>query len=156
VDSRESGRAFSSGENLFKSPFAYLSGQTSFRRVFPLRSEKNFKDLTWRMGALVFADELQNMIFDGLFRQEFRSWNGQDPVGQQCSSRKIPNNHPIYSAFPLKFEDGPPANFFRAQRFGVTNLKSTDYLQSNSWQWSQSEVALIAIKTTVCEMGLRF
>ena len=86
-------------EELFSCPFCYISGHKLVQ--FTRQERENFKKYV-ENGGFVFADDCNHDI-DGLFAKSFERqmediWPGQ--------LKKIPNNHPIYSAF---FEfDGPP------------------------------------------------
>lgn len=89
-----------SSKEIFEAPFCYISGHRLVQ--FTQSERENFKKYVER-GGFVFADDCNHDI-DGLFAKSFES-QMEDIFGPK-SLKKLPNDHPIYSAF---FEfDGPP------------------------------------------------
>ena len=87
-------------EELFKSPFCYLSGHKLVE--FNKKERENFENYV-NNGGFVFVDDCNHDI-DGLFAKSFeRQMEALFPGRLQ----KIPNDHEIYSIF-FEFENGPP------------------------------------------------
>lgn len=88
-----------SSDEIFKCPFCYLSGHKLVQ--FTQKERENFKKYV-ENGGFVFVDDCNHDI-DGLFAKSFERQMEEIWPGKM---KKIPNDHPIYSAF---FEfDGPP------------------------------------------------
>ena len=86
-------------DEIFSCPFCYISGHKLVQ--FTKQERENFKKYV-ENGGFVFADDCNHDI-DGLFAKSFERQMEEIWPGQL---NKIPNNHPIYTAF---FEfDGPP------------------------------------------------
>lgn len=100
VDTQEKITPLSS-EEIFKSPFCYLSGHKLVQ--FTKKEKENFKKYI-NNGGFVFVDDCNHDI-DGLFAKSFE--RQIDDIFGFKSLKKIPNNHEIYNAF-FKFENGPP------------------------------------------------
>lgn len=90
-----------SSEEIFQSPFCYLSGHKLVE--FTSRERENFEKYV-RNGGFVFVDDCNHDI-DGLFAKSFESQMDRIFGGQGL--KKIPNDHMLYSIF-FSF-DGPPA-----------------------------------------------
>lgn len=90
-----------SSEELFKSPFCYISGHKLVE--FTPREKENFEKYV-RNGGFVFADDCNHDI-DGLFAKSFERQMAE--IFGKDALQKIPNNHPLYTVF-FDFEDGPP------------------------------------------------
>ena len=90
-----------SSEDIFKSPFCYLSGHKLVE--FTSREKENFEKYV-RNGGFVFADDCNHDI-DGLFAKSFE--RQMEEIFGPGALKKIPNNHELYSVF-FDFEDGPP------------------------------------------------
>jgi hypothetical protein len=88
-------------EEIFKSPFCYLSGHKLVQ--FSQKERENFEKYV-RNGGFVFADDCNHDI-DGLFAKSFER-QMEDIFGANAL-KKIPNDHEIYSIF-FDFENGPP------------------------------------------------
>ena len=110
VDSQEKIVSLSS-EEIFTSPFCYLSGHKLVQ--FSARERGNFEKYV-RNGGFVFVDDCNHDI-DGLFAKSFEAQMG-DIFGQDAL-RKIPNDHEIYRAF-FEFEKGPPTTSFELNGWG--------------------------------------
>ncbi len=89
-----------SDRKMLESPFCYLAGHKLVQFTPPER--KNFERYV-KGGGFVFVDDCNHDI-DGLFAKSFEAEVAKI-FGPQAL-HKIPNNHPLYSAF-FKF-DGPP------------------------------------------------
>jgi len=119
VDEKEKVVQLSSNE-IFKSPFCYLSGHKLVE--FSAEERDHFRRYV-KNGGFVFVDDCNHDI-DGLFaksfEQEMARTFGQDAL------RKIPNDHPIYTCF---FEfDGPPTTSFELNGWGDDLVH--DYLKA--------------------------
>ncbi len=90
-----------SSEEIFQSPFCYISGHKLVE--FDNTEAANFKKYV-ENGGFVFADDCNHDI-DGLFAKSFESQ--MERLFGSAALKKIPNDHSIYSNF-FKFEDGPP------------------------------------------------
>jgi hypothetical protein len=106
---------------MLKAPFCYLSGHRLVQ--FNAEERTNFEDYI-RNGGFVFADDCNHDI-DGLFAKSFEAQMA-DIFGPEAL-HKIPNDHPIYSAF-FHFEDGPPTAAVELNGWG-DNLVH-DYLKA--------------------------
>lgn len=110
VNPRERVAALGSPE-VFENSFCYLSGHRLVQ--FSERERTNFEALV-RRGGFVFVDDCNHDI-DGLFAKSFEEQMkvcfGPDAL------RKIPNTHPLYSAF-FRFEKGPPTTSFELNGWG--------------------------------------
>ncbi|HNP77867.1 MAG: DUF4159 domain-containing protein [Cyclobacteriaceae bacterium] len=89
-----------SSDEIFRCPFCYLSGHKLVE--FTSKERENLEKYV-RHGGFIFADDCNHDI-DGLFAKSFESQ--MQMIFGPGSLKKIPNNHPIYSAF-FSFE-GPP------------------------------------------------
>lgn len=99
VDTRENIVSLAS-KDLFKAPFCYLSGH---KLVEFTNQERQHFETYVNNGGFVFVDDCNHDI-DGLFAKSFESQ--MERIFGTAALRKIPNTHPIYSAF-FNF-DGPP------------------------------------------------
>jgi hypothetical protein len=86
---------------LFEAPFGYLAGR---RLVEFSRDERNNLERWLRQGGFLFADDCNHDI-DGLFARSFEAEMAR--IFGPSALVKLPNDHPIYSAF-FDFPDGPP------------------------------------------------
>lgn len=99
VDTQENIIPLSSSE-IFRCPFCYLSGHKLVE--FSQQERQHFQRYI-QNGGFVFVDDCNHDI-DGLFAKSFEGQMGK--IFGADTLKKIPSNHPIYSAF-FKF-DGPP------------------------------------------------
>lgn len=90
-----------SSDELFKSPFCYLSGHKLVQ--FTKKERENFKKYIDN-GGFIFVDDCNHDI-DGLFAKSFEQ-QIRDIFGSKAL-KKLSPKHQIYSCF-FKFEDGPP------------------------------------------------
>ncbi|GAA5041484.1 hypothetical protein GCM10011506_43210 [Marivirga lumbricoides] len=90
-----------SSDEIFKSPFCYLSGHKLVQ--FTRRERENFEKYV-QNGGFVFVDDCNHDI-DGLFAKSFE--NQMAEIYGHEGLQKISNKHSIYSSF-FEFEDGPP------------------------------------------------
>ena len=95
---------------MLKSPFCYLSGHKLVQ--FNTAEKRNFYQYV-NNGGFVFVDDCNHDI-DGAFAKSFEA-QMSELFGEQ-SLQKIPNDHPIYSAF-FKF-DGPPLSSVELNGWG--------------------------------------
>lgn len=106
---------------LFDYPFCYISGHKLVQ--FNPQESRHFKQYV-ENGGFVFADDCNHDI-DGLFATSFETQMaalfGNDALA------KIPNDHPIYSAF-FTFENGPPTSSFELNGWGDDLVH--DYLKA--------------------------
>ena len=110
VDTEEKVVPLSSDE-LFNSPFCYLSGHKLVQ--FDARERANFKSYVER-GGFVFVDDCNHDI-DGLFAKSFER-QMRELFGSEAL-QKIPNDHELYSCF-FEFENGPPATSVELNGWG--------------------------------------
>ncbi|MEO5909738.1 MAG: DUF4159 domain-containing protein [Pelobium sp.] len=110
-----------SSNELFNYPFCYLSGHKLVQ--FTQQEAKNFKTYVLN-GGFVLVDDCNHDI-DGLFAKSFEA-QMNTLFGPQ-SLKKIPNDHPIYSAF-FEFEKGPPTTSFELNGWGDDLIH--DYLKA--------------------------
>lgn len=89
-----------SSDELFESPFCYLSGHKLVQ--FTKEEGQNFKKYVER-GGFVFVDDCNHDI-EGLFARSFEEQMAQ--LFGTDALKKLPNNHRLYSTF-FDFE-GPP------------------------------------------------
>lgn len=106
---------------IFNYPFCYLSGHKLVQ--FSKKEGVNFKQYV-ENGGFVFVDDCNHDI-DGLFSKSFEAQMAT-LFGRQAL-KKIPNNHPIYSAF-FSFEKGPPTTSFELNGWGDDLVH--DYLKA--------------------------
>lgn len=100
VDTRENVVPLSS-EAIFSAPFCYLSGHKLVE--FNQEEASNFTRYV-QNGGFIFVDDCNHDI-DGLFAKSFESQMSK--IFGNSALKKIPNDHPLYSAF-FKFDEGPP------------------------------------------------
>ncbi len=100
VDTEEKVVALSSDE-IFKSPFCYLSGHKLVQ--FTQRERENFEKYI-QNGGFIFVDDCNHDI-DGLFAKSFE--NQMAEIYGNEGLAKISNNHDLYFSF-FEFDDGPP------------------------------------------------
>lgn len=109
-----------SSNDIFKSPFCYLSGHKLVE--FSAQERDHFKRYVLN-GGFVFVDDCNHDI-DGLFAKSFEQEMART-FGANAL-KKIPNNHPIYTCF---FEfDGPPTTSFELNGWGDDLVH--DYLKA--------------------------
>ncbi|MBS0657889.1 MAG: DUF4159 domain-containing protein [Verrucomicrobia bacterium] len=108
-------------EELFESHFCYLSGHRLVQ--FSERERTNFEAFV-RRGGFVFVDDCNHDI-DGLFAKSFEE-QMKVCFGPEAL-RKLPNTHPLYSAF-FRFEKGPPTTSFELNGWGDDLVH--DYLKA--------------------------
>lgn len=120
VSPRERVAALAS-EELFESHFCYLSGHRLVQ--FSERERANFEAYV-RRGGFVFVDDCNHDV-DGLFAKSFEE-QMKVCFGPEAL-RKIPNTHPLYSAF-FRFEKGPPTTSFELNGWGDDLVH--DYLKA--------------------------
>jgi hypothetical protein len=90
-----------SSDDLFSSPFCYLSGHKLVQ--FTSKERENFKKYIDN-GGFVFVDDCNHDI-DGLFAKSFEKQ--MSAIFGPKALKKLPPGHQIYSCF-FEFEDGPP------------------------------------------------
>lgn len=96
---------------LFESPFGYLAG----RRLLEFSSAERDRVSRWlHQGGFLFADDCNHDI-DGLFARSFEA--EMTRIFGSGALVKLPNDHPIYSAF-FKFPDGPPPTALELNGWG--------------------------------------
>lgn len=100
VDTKERVIPLSSDE-LFMSPFCYLSGHKLVQ--FTKKERENFKKYIDN-GGFIFVDDCNHDI-DGLFAKSFEKQ--MSSIFGDKKLKKLPPQHQIYSCF-FKFENGPP------------------------------------------------
>lgn len=120
VSPRERVTALASAE-LFESHFCYLSGHRLVQ--FSERERANFEAFV-RRGGFVFVDDCNHDV-DGLFAKSFEE-QMKVCFGPEAL-RKIPNTHPLYTAF-FRFEKGPPTTSFELNGWGDDLVH--DYLKA--------------------------
>jgi hypothetical protein len=119
IDEKEKVVLLSSNE-LFKSPFCYLSGHKLVE--FSSKERENFKKYV-ENGGFIFVDDCNHDI-DGLFAKSFEQEMSRT-FGAKAL-QKIPNTHPIYNCF-FQFE-GPPTTTFELNGWGDDLVH--DYLKA--------------------------
>jgi hypothetical protein len=119
IDEKEKVVLLSSNE-IFKSPFCYLSGHKLVE--FSSKERDNFRKYV-ENGGFVFVDDCNHDI-DGLFAKSFEQEMART-FGQNAL-QKIPNTHPIYNCF-FHFE-GPPTTTFELNGWGDDLVH--DYLKA--------------------------
>ncbi|MDX2192799.1 MAG: DUF4159 domain-containing protein [Gemmatimonadales bacterium] len=96
---------------VFEAPFAYMAGHRLVQ--FSRQERANFVRLVTH-GGFVFADDCNHDI-DGLFAKSF------EEEMRRCFGPgalvKLPNTHPLYSAF-FRFPDGPPPTALELNGWG--------------------------------------
>lgn len=120
VDEKEKVVQLSSNE-IFKSPFCYLSGHKLVE--FSSQERDHFKRYV-QNGGFAFVDDCNHDI-DGLFAKSFEQEMART-FGPKAL-QKIPNSHEIYRSF-FKFEDGPPTTSFELNGWGDDLVH--DYLKA--------------------------
>lgn len=90
-----------SSDELFNSPFCYLSGHKLVQ--FTKKERDNFKKYIDR-GGFIFVDDCNHDI-DGLFAKSFEEQ--MIKIFGNGSLKKLPKSHQIYNCF-FEFENGPP------------------------------------------------
>ncbi len=110
-----------SSNEIFESPFCYLSGHKLVQ--FNTIERSNFKQYV-QNGGFVFADDCNHDI-DGLFARSFEAQ--MSALFGARALKKIPPTHPIYSSF-FKFEKGPPNTVFELNGWGDDLIH--DYLKA--------------------------
>ncbi|ADQ19120.1 DUF4159 domain-containing protein [Leadbetterella byssophila] len=119
IDEKERIIPLSSNE-LFKSPFCYLSGHKLVE--FSTQERDHFRRYV-NNGGFVFVDDCNHDI-DGLFAKSFEL--EMERTFGPGRLNKIPNNHPLYTCF---FEfDGPPTTSFELNGWGDDLVH--DYLKA--------------------------
>ncbi|HAA12887.1 MAG TPA: twin-arginine translocation pathway signal [Cytophagales bacterium] len=110
VDTEEKVVPLASDE-LFQSPFCYLSGHKLVQ--FNAKERANFKKYV-ENGGFVFVDDCNHDI-DGLFAKSFEAQMAE--IFGPEALQKIPNDHELYSCF-FEFEKGPPATSVELNGWG--------------------------------------
>ncbi len=110
-----------SSQEIFESPFCYLSGHKLVQ--FNAIERSNFKQYV-QNGGFVFADDCNHDI-DGLFARSFEAQ--MSALFGAHALKKIPATHPVYSSF-FKFEKGPPNTAFELNGWGDDLIH--DYLKA--------------------------
>jgi hypothetical protein len=106
---------------MLTAPFCYLAGHKLVE--FNQAEARNFRTYV-ENGGFVFVDDCNHDI-DGLFARTFE--RQMAALFGEGALDKIPNDHPIYSAF-FEFEDGPPATSFELNGWGDDLMH--DYLKA--------------------------
>lgn len=119
IDEKEKVVLLSSNE-LFKSPFCYLSGHKLVE--FSSQERDHFRKYI-ENGGFVFVDDCNHDI-DGLFAKSFEQEMART-FGAKAL-QKISNTHPIYNCF-FQF-DGPPTTTFELNGWGDDLVH--DYLKA--------------------------
>ncbi|MDI9862173.1 MULTISPECIES: DUF4159 domain-containing protein [Flectobacillus] len=119
IDEKEKVVLLSSNE-IFKSPFCYLSGH---KLVEFSSKERDIFHRYVQNGGFVFVDDCNHDI-DGLFAKSFEQEMAKT-FGQKAL-QKIPNTHEIYRCF-FEFE-GPPTTSFELNGWGDDLVH--DYLKA--------------------------
>lgn len=109
------------GEDLFRSPFSYLSGHKLVQ--FDAKEAAYFKKYV-ENGGFVFVDDCNHDI-DGLFAKSFEAQMTR--IFGAGALEKIPNTHDIFNSF-FKFEKGPPTTSFELNGWGDDLVH--DYLKA--------------------------
>ncbi|MYN04756.1 DUF4159 domain-containing protein [Pseudoduganella sp. DS3] len=109
-----------SDPKMLEAPFCYLAGHKLVQ--FTAAERKNFERYV-KGGGFVFVDDCNHDI-DGLFAKSFEAEVAK--IFGAKALRKIPNNHPLYSAF-FKF-DGPPNTSMELNGWGDDLVH--DYLKA--------------------------
>jgi hypothetical protein len=112
-----------SSEDIFQSPFCYLSGHKLVQ--FTQQEKSNFKRYI-ENGGFIFVDDCNHDI-DGLFAKSFE--NQMDDIFGRDALKKIANNHPIYYSF-FEFPKGPPTTSQELNGWGDDIVH--DYLKAIS------------------------
>lgn len=107
--------------SMLQAPFCYLAGHRLVE--FGDAEQTNFQNYL-ENGGFLFVDDCNHDI-DGLFARSFEAQVAAI-FGAQAL-KKIPNDHPIYSAF-FEFDDGPPATSFELNGWGDDLVH--DYLKA--------------------------
>ena len=110
-----------SGNDIFQSPFCYLSGHKLVQ--FNAQEAAHFKKYV-ENGGFVFVDDCNHDI-DGLFARSFEQ-QMQQSFGAGAL-KKIPNTHELYRSF-FHFEKGPPNTSFELNGWGDDLIH--DYLKA--------------------------
>lgn len=100
-----------SSNEIFRSPFCYLSGHRLVE--FSSQERDHFYNYV-QNGGFVFVDDCNHDI-DGLFAKSFELEMART-FGKNAL-KKIPNNHELYTCF-FKFADGPPTTSFELNGWG--------------------------------------
>ena len=120
IDSEEKVISLSDDE-IFKSPFCYLSGHKLVE--FNQQEKNNFEKYILN-GGFVFVDDCNHDI-DGLFAKSFEEQ--MQKIFGSTALKKIPNNHPVYHSF-FHFENGPPTTSVELNGWGDDLVH--DYLKA--------------------------
>lgn len=107
--------------SMLQAPFCYLSGHRLVE--FGPAERRNFESYL-RNGGFLFADDCNHDI-DGLFARSFEAQVAE--IFGPDALRKIPNDHPLYTAF-FEFDDGPPTTSFELNGWGDDLVH--DYLKA--------------------------
>ncbi|GAA4470882.1 hypothetical protein GCM10023189_60380 [Nibrella saemangeumensis] len=120
VDQKEKVVLLSSNE-IFKSPFCYLSGHKLVE--FSTQERDHFRRYV-QNGGFVFVDDCNHDI-DGLFAKSFEQEMART-FGPKAL-QKISNKHALYTCF-FRFEQGPPTTTFELNGWGDDLVH--DYLKA--------------------------
>ena len=96
---------------MLQAPFCYLAGHKLVE--FNPEERNNFERYV-RNGGFVFVDDCNHDI-DGLFARSFEAQMAA--IFGPAALRKLPNDHPLYSAF-FTFEKGPPTTALELNGWG--------------------------------------
>ena len=107
--------------SMLQAPFCYLSGHRLVE--FGPAERRNFESYL-RNGGFLFADDCNHDI-DGLFARSFEAQVAE--IFGPDALRRIPNDHPLYTAF-FEFDDGPPTTSFELNGWGDDLVH--DYLKA--------------------------
>jgi hypothetical protein len=110
-----------SSDDLFLSPFCYLSGHKLVQ--FTKKERENFKKYIDN-GGFIFVDDCNHDI-DGLFAKSFEEQMSN--IFGPKELKKISSNHQIYSCF-FEFEKGPPTTSQELNGWGDDIIH--DYLKA--------------------------
>ncbi|TDH27533.1 DUF4159 domain-containing protein [Segetibacter sp. 3557_3] len=110
-----------SGDELFQSPFTYLSGHKLVQ--FDSKESAYFKKYI-RNGGFTFVDDCNHDI-DGLFARSFETQMAT--LFGAGALKKIPKTHELYRSF-FTFEKGPPTTSFELNGWGDDLVH--DYLKA--------------------------
>jgi hypothetical protein len=106
---------------MLTAPFCYLAGHKLVE--FNQAETRNFETYV-RNGGFVFVDDCNHDI-DGLFARTFE--RQMAAIFGETALDKIPNDHPLYSAF-FDFPDGPPNTMMELNGWGDDLVH--DYLKA--------------------------
>ena len=112
-----------SSPQLFDYPFVYLTGNKMVR--FTEAERLNLRRYL-RNGGFMFVDDCNHDV-DGTFAKTFESEIKTVLDRPEEALRKLPKNHPLYTAF-FEFKDGPPPTSHELNGWGDDMVH--DYLKA--------------------------